>query len=114
VIILPCPVCHELVILFQGKAVALSRTIIERGSRAERVGHLAEIINRFIEAGVFPTGHLEALQDAADTFAIAGEEDAPEDAASPGVPITEDEVERFVKVDLRHLDNADYFRKHFG
>jgi len=111
VIIMPCPVCHELVILFQGKAVGLNRAVIEHGSRAERVGHLAQIINQFIEAGIFPEGPLE---DATGPFAAAEQDDAPVRTPAQGARITRQEVERFVKVELRHLDNANYFREHFG
>ena len=114
VIIMPCPVCHELMILFQGKLVGLNRAVIEHGSRTERVGHLAQIINQFIEAGLFPAGRLEVPDEATDPFAAAEQDDAPGRAPAPGVPITRQEVERFVKVELRHLDNADYFREHFG
>jgi len=111
VIIMPCPVCRELVILFQDKVVGLDRAVIEHGSRAERVGHLAQIINQFIEAGMFPEGSLES---ATGPFTAADQDDAPGRTPAPGEPITRQEVERFVRVELRHLDNADYFREHFG
>jgi len=114
VVILACPSCHELVVLFRNKVVALNREIIENGSKDEKRHHIADIILEFVEPGMFPTGlslgELERPErrfDDGDRVGEAQEEETDR-------PISESEVERFVRVDLQRLDDPAYFRKHLG
>ncbi|GMU93860.1 MAG: hypothetical protein AMXMBFR4_29180 [Candidatus Hydrogenedentota bacterium] len=119
VVVLPCPNCHELVVLFRGKAVALSRRIMERGTFDERKMHIAEIIAEFLEPGMLglPISEVsyqgeEAMED--ELPAALEPEPQPRPRRRLGKPITEKEVDRFVRVDLNRIDEAAYFKKHFG
>lgn len=115
VAVITCPACSELVVLFRKKAMALSRDIIERGSFEDRVRHLSEIVAEFLDPSMF-SGELGA----SGLGFAAGDDGGLDDAEMPGAdepadePISEREVERFARVDLKRIDEAAYFRKHFG
>src|SRR3990172_6135854 len=53
VVVLPCPNCHELVVLFRSKVIGLNKRILENGTREERKAHIAEIITEFLDEGLF-------------------------------------------------------------
>lgn len=111
VAVFPCPQCDELIVYFHDKALALSRRILERGSNDERRTHLANIIGEFLQPGFLEKlGEAGALSFGAEMEASA--EDAEESVYED--PISEEELERFVRIDLERLDDPRYFRKHFG
>lgn len=135
----PCPVCHEFIVLFRGKTIALNRAILEKGSFDERKAHIAEIIAEFLEPDLLSgAGSTEDGEEAGSPFdglfrSMAAPEDGPADDASDDVEdeegddgdetesddegeaaISDEEVEQFVRVDLKKLDDPRYFREHFG
>lgn len=129
VVVLPCPSCHELVVLYRNRVIALSREIIEHGTFDERKMHIAGIIAEFLEAGIFPTQNAEQSEDARDDAedheaeeaedhesAIRGEaSEVPAHHVEETIaPIRQSEVDHFVKFDLIRIDDAAYFKKHFG
>lgn len=119
IVVIPCPSCQELAVVFRDKVIALSRRVIEEGTFDERKTHLAEVIAEFLEAGIFP---LSSEEEDAET----------EDTPQPSVPrlewrdakrrrprrrirpISDQEVDKFLKFDLKRIDNAAYFKRHFG
>jgi hypothetical protein len=105
VAVMPCPACHELAVMFRDVVIPLDRKVIETGTNEERAQHFARVIAAFLEAGIMPfqSGDGMSLPDLGE---IVGDEDHGE--------ITEGELEKFVKVDLKALDDPSYFRKHFG
>lgn len=112
VVVLPCPSCHELVVLFRNKVVGLNRAIIERGSFEERKLHIAGVIAEFLEPGMLPFG---AEASEAEANALPGAPDAGKgEPDAPLPPITQREIDRFVKIDLKRLDEPEYFKKFFG
>jgi len=104
--------------MFRNKAIALSRKVLEEGSFEERKEHVAGIIAEFIEPGML----LLDPEHASDrTFGIARgvarrrvRRKAQEDQDDLAQPITERELEKFIRVDLNSIDDGAYFRKHFG
>jgi hypothetical protein len=103
---MPCPSCNELTVLYRGRAIGLSRRIIEEGSKDERTRHLAEVIAEFLEHADMPfTVDTSALP--AERAACAGE------SHEPLLPISDQEFEKFVRIDLKCLDNGAYFKRHF-
>lgn len=118
VVVMPCPACGELTVLFRNKAIALDRQVIERGTSEERVNHLAYIINQFLESGLFPL----TLNETSDFEASDAPRPRrrprrrrprkPEPESEPA--ISEEEFDRFVRFDLQKLDDPGYFRRHFG
>jgi uncharacterized protein YbaR (Trm112 family) len=120
VAVMPCPACHELAVLFRNKVIGLSRSIIERGTFDERKDHLATVIAEFLEAGILPLQQDDSENNAEGEFALdpfralrprrrpRGVKDETKD------PISQEEVERFTRIELKRLDNPTYFRRHFG
>ena len=113
VAVFPCPQCDELIVFFHNKAIALSRRILERGSKDERRIHLANVIGEFLEPGFLEKlGAAGALSFGPEVeHASQGEE---EDDDADVALISEQEVEQFVQIELERLDDPAYFRKHFG
>lgn len=113
VAVFPCPQCDELIVYFHNKAIALSRRILERGNNDERRVHLANIIGEFLEPGFLKKlGEAGALSFGSDIEHAAQPSD---DSDLPDhEPISEEEIEQFVKIDLDRLDDPSYFRKYFG
>ncbi len=109
--VMPCPACHELALLFRNKVFPLSRRIIEYGNRKERSSHFAEVIAEFLESGIFPIRGLGIFQQDA-----AGGEKARTRPSDGGkhLKISQREFDKFVNADLRCIDDADYFKKHFN
>jgi len=116
IVVASCPGCHELSVLFRGRVIPLDRRVLEEGSFDERKEHLAAIIAQFMEAGFSLIEELRRRMSEMD----------PEDGEESGegvpgedldearyTPISEEELQKFVRVDLKCLDNADYFRRHF-
>jgi hypothetical protein len=126
IVVLPCPACNELVVLFQNRVLAVSRKILEHGTFEERKMHFAELIAQFFEQG---PSFEEMAQEAA--------QEADEDAEAPRAdrmefgellrrafhrhggpvqvgPITQEELDQFVRVELRRIDDPDYFKKNLN
>lgn len=124
VVVLQCPACHELVVVFRSKAIALNRRIVEQGTTEERKAHMAEVIVEFLEASDL----LHMINGTLSQNPVP-DEDSPEGesvreslspeslmeaaARRPG-PITSDEMRRFLEIELQCIDDPSYFRKHFG
>ena len=108
VMVVPCPSCLELVVLFRKKIIPLDKTILEQGTQEERKMHLAGIIAEFLEPGVFKLGLAMPRPETADSRSVAKGSDFFSEE-----PISDNEVERFVSVQLNRLDDSRYFRRHF-
>ncbi len=112
VVVLTCPNCTELVVVFRHRAAGLSRRVIEQGSFAERKDHIAEIITEFIDPSMFSLPSADSDEDdAEDAEEVLAE--AVSDRPLRG-PISENELDQFVRIDLNRIDESSYFRKHFG
>ena len=127
IIIGPCPRCTELVVVFCGQVLALDRATMEDGSLEERREHVVGVLTEFLqdrvhklmedqellEAHALDDGEGEGLLEPEDVSAALGEtvqETATEEHASG---ISSSEMERFIQVDLKLLDNTAYFKSVF-
>lgn len=111
VVVMPCPACSQLVVFFRRKVVALDRKVLEGGSRDERKMHIASIIAEFLEPGLLkfaiPEPFIDDEEPEDEDFLEAEQEqDLP--------PISERELKEFTRVQLRRLDNPEYFKRHLG
>lgn len=119
IIVGPCPECSEMVVVFCGQVMPLDKGIMAEGSLTEKQEHLLEVL------GVFLQGRVEKLfQPGADGM-IPGPVENPMDLAedemqdmqaleaAAGRPISDDEMNSFVHVDLKMLDNPEYFKAIF-
>lgn len=126
VVVMPCPSCNDLVVLFRNKTIGLKRQIIEEGTFEERKDHIAEVISHFLGPDILlPEGfasaeavnELDQPDDDSDEDEAAewSAQEAEEGEESPNSnPITQREFERFVKIDLQQIDDYSYFKRHFG
>jgi len=114
VVVLPCPSCHELVVLFRNKVIPLSRRILQEGSKKERTAHIAEIIAEFLEPGMFgePGEGDQGAFNPMDLIGDGARQEKSGDSADDE-PISDEELERFIQIDLKRIDEASYFKKHF-
>lgn len=103
VVIQPCSHCSEFVVLFRGHAVGIKRGILEEGTRSEKAKHLAEVFAQFIDKGALDGILLGANPSAAD--------EGDEQEAGP---ISDEELDQFLRIELQRLDDPAYFRRHFG
>jgi len=116
VVVLPCPSCQEFVVFFRDKTIGLKRDIIDNGSFEERKEHIAEVIAEFLEAGL-PWAEPDEKVDASDDAPYVEEsadEDGDDDLDAVTNPITQSEIDHFVKLELQRIDDASYFRRLFG
>lgn len=110
VAIMSCPCKEELLLFFRDKVIPLKRSILENGTFEERKEHLGAIAASIFEMGmdrglgdVQSSGHSRTYS----AYALGGD-------GNEKTPITPEEYDKFVRIDLKCLDNAAYFRRHFG
>lgn len=117
IVVMPCPACGELTVLFRNKAIALDRKVLEKGTAAERTSHLAQVINEFLESGLFSFDTPTALETPRRERPRRRRFVPPPDMApepESDVAISQDEFDRFIQHDLHRIDDPAYFRRHFG
>lgn len=118
VVVMACPSCNELLVLFRKKVVALDRNVLEEGTMDERKQHLASVIAEFIDESMFKGGPLFEAMDPRELFSNDAidfrDEGEDDDDGEEEAPISDREVEKFLEVELHRLDDASYFRKYFG
>jgi len=130
VVVMPCPACSDLVIMFRNKVVGLKRKVVEEGTFEDKKLHIAEVIAHFLEPGmIWPDGVMTGDPSAdsesqgldAESLAELMESDDEEiearearEAVDGGPPITQGEVDHFVTIDLQRIDDAAYFRRYFS
>jgi len=120
VAIMACQHCNELSVLFRKKIIPLNKRILESGSFDERKEHLATVIAQFLEAGLLSFEPPNAPSDG-PVFALPQPFQPSQRRKKPKQPIdsgdasiSDQELDRFVRVDLKCLDNPTYFKKIFG
>jgi len=124
IIVGPCPQCHEMVVIFCGRAFALNKEVMLHGEAEEKHEHLLAVLSDFLDERVadvvaeFEThAHRSVNEQDAETPEYEDETIAPVDAVCDGSgreAISSEEVQEFVSKDLKLLDNKDYFRAVFG
>jgi len=121
----PCPICREPVALYNSKVIGLRKKVLGEGNWGERIQSLARIIMEYINSQNGPmddVGLERIIREAEEK--IFQENAKPEDslsgAVSPSVrnpealPITNEEIHDFLKIDLNLLSKKDYFDRFFG
>ncbi len=121
----PCPMCGEPVALYNNKVIGLRRKALGDGNFGERIQSLARIIMEYInsQGGPIDEGGLERIiREAEDQIAQQSTPCKTEHfcGVTPSVrnpaasPITAEEVEDFLRIDLMLLAKKEYFEKFFG
>jgi hypothetical protein len=139
IIVGPGPECHNMVVIFAGKALALDNEIILNGNAIARRDHIMQVLVAFLEerigklvaaddrpGGEPPAGPTsnDATPSESEVGAVSGSEssEADSDTREPKInpygnrstaPISRSEVDSFVNVDLQLIDDKDYFKAVF-
>ena len=130
IIVGPCPECAEVVVVFCGRVLALNKDIMAKGSVTEKKDHLLDVLGFFLEDRVdrlFSASENDddiskSLSEDLGTHDLEGDihhkpgqihitvQESQEIIES----ISPEELKSFVNVDLKMLDNKDYFKSIFG
>ena len=127
IIVGPCPECQGMDAIFSGRVLALDTELMNQGSTTEKRGHLLEVLGGFIrdrvdrlfdnqpeeaEGPEFMSGDFSESHDLdEDNHTATGRIDPY--GNNPSSNITVEEIESFKNVDLRLLDNKEYFKAVF-
>lgn len=123
IIVGPCPECEDMVVLFCGRVFPLDSETIKHRPPEEKKKHLMDVLSKFLSQRIdfiFDRSIGETEEDlhaqASDSHDDhAHEENAPAaPIRAPRAQISDDEVHKFVQVDLPLLDNPEYFESIFG
>lgn len=125
IIVGPCPECQGLVVVFCGQVLALQKETMLHGTREEKCEHMLSVLTDFLRDRInqMITDDTAQTTDAPpeDKDALISDADIAMASAGPvrrgsskAVPITEQEFSTFADVELKLLDNKDYFRSIFG
>lgn len=127
IIVGPCPECQGLVVVFCGHVLALNKETMLNGSVQEKREHLMTVLTQFLRDRIAQM--ISDETDAPESESEPSEEDtspvetSSETASEPeprrarakvAVPISKEESDSFTNVDLKLLDNKDYFKAIFG
>ncbi|MBI2435141.1 MAG: hypothetical protein HYV26_19970 [Candidatus Hydrogenedentes bacterium] len=125
IIIGPCPECEGMVVVFCGRVLPLDKTTMMEGSLEEKRDHLMQVLTSFLQDRIerLFAQAAAAAEQASEQGAAEGMEDEDQamdfgpEARPPmkqlSIPISEEELSNFINVDLRLLDNTDYFKAVF-
>ncbi len=125
VMILPCPSCHEFSIVFRNRAIPINRRIIEKGSRKERVEHLASIVEMFLDLAMpelekqdnesnMSDGKHDILEEESNRNISKTKSNQHSLLGNQPSPISEDEVKIFIEKEINSIDDPEFFKKYFG
>ena len=125
----PCPECAEMVAVFCGHTLPLDKEIMSRPKEEDKKDHLLEVLGVFLHErieGLFGAqGHARQFapapaEDNAAAAEAAGEQGGEGRSsktqtadAKPPRPISKEEIDTFRRIELRMLDDAQYFKTVF-
>lgn len=119
----PCPQCHELLVVFCGRVLPLDKEVMMYGDNGEKHAHLMDVLTAFLDERVqqllenspeLSDEIRKQVGQVSDTELPAQHEEVPEIGPAPQLGIGQHELEQFVNVDLKLLDDKEYFKAVFG
>lgn len=124
IIVGPCPECQGMVAVFCGRVLPLDKEVMSSSDPDIKRAHLNEILGNFLHDRVDRLFGADDPEEEMSYEQLDGTED--ESAAAHTVlgkidpygnehdaPISPEELESFKNVDLRLIDNPDYFKAIF-
>ncbi len=127
IIVGPCPECKGLVVVFCGQVLALNKDVMFKGTLEEQKDHLMDVLTHFLQERITELVNEEAQTQQQQPVPIETKEPVPEnvepvhltkqtESATEPSPsgISSEEVESFVNMELKLIDNGDYFKAIFG
>ncbi len=135
VLIGPCPLCNEMVVLFAGRVMALDTAIMLGDDLDAKRDHLVDVLMGYIrervdevldsvtvgpsipdqeELGAEVRGEAGGNGDGGTDAEKSIEVEPTMDDMATKRPISKEEAEDFLRIDLPLLAKAEYFRAFFG
>ena len=125
IIIGPCPKCSELVVVFCGQVLALDKEVMKCEDVSDRREHLLGVLNSFLQDRISTLLTEDFVVDESPVSEPMEFEEIPLEEESMSLSslvseneadatITQGEVDQFMDVDLKLLDNRAYFKSVFG
>lgn len=120
----PCPQCRELLVVFCGRVLPLDKEVMIYGDDGQKHAHLMDVLTAFLDERVQQLldnspelsdeirKQVEQVSDTTLPDPLEPKVDAAPSASSLG--IDQHELEQFVNVDLKLLDDKEYFNAVFG
>lgn len=118
-IIGPCPKCDELVLVFLGKTLPLSKEIMTKGDLGQKAVHIQNVIMDHLDPKITQLVEQlgdEVLEGLHDYGSEVGDYEPEVSKGKKECPqhISMTEFEKFIKFDIPRIDNKDYFHQVFG
>jgi hypothetical protein len=124
IIVGPCPECQGLVVVFCGNVLALEKEIMLNGTIQEKRDHMLTILMGFLKERIAQMISEETESQEPEMAGATGNHvvmDGPggrempslEHVPSAKAPISKEELDAFTNVELKLLDNRDYFKTIF-
>lgn len=127
IIIGPCPECQGMVVVFCGRVFPLDKELMLHGSIEEKRDHIIQLLGGFVRERI---DRMFAGQRRSESEVMAdrlGDDAAAQEGAelpdesdgitlfgnAPSGPISQEELDSFISVDLKLIDNREYFRAVF-
>ncbi len=127
IIVGPCPECQGLVVVFCGHVLALQKETMLHGSKDEKREHMLSVLTEFLRDRISQMIDEEPARKGESPESVEEKEESLESApvgisptgqvaeeAHDRAPISEQEFKTFANVELKLLDNKDYFNSIFG
>lgn len=134
ILIGPCPLCREMVVLFSGKVMALDKNVMLGDDTDAKKVHLTDVLNGYlavridevlsgadltsfdVDEGADDAENGEPEMDEIFGDEVGGQDSAettPLDKFADVDPISKEEAEDFLRIDLPLLARDKYFRMFF-
>jgi hypothetical protein len=127
IIVGPCPECEDMVVLFCGRVLPLDSDTIKNKPIEEKKKHLMAVLSKFLTERIDFIFDRTVGESEEDVLTQANQANqAPQEAQThseharkgpiraPREHISQEELQKFVQVDLPLLDNPEYFDSIFG
>ncbi len=130
----PCPECQEMVTIFCGQVLPLDKEIMTKGSDEEKKEHLLETLGLFLQDrieqmfrppdGAAPSDSASCPESEDEQGGDLREPDMDQESEDASMRptflqshhrtvISEDELDTFRNIELKLIDNKEYFRAVF-
>ena len=129
IIVGPCPECQGLVVVFCGHVLALEKETMLHGTPEAKRDHMLNVLTGFLRERIGqligeetqgsqePTGpsdEAERLEQPVESAAQAEHAGGVQSGVRKLPPISHQEFTTFANVELKLIDNRDYFKAIFG
>ncbi len=119
IVVGPCPRCSEMVLLYDGTVMPLDKEIITEGTAEEKKHHLLEAIVEMVAVKVDELIESGGIETEPQFRGRRKGNSSKRKRISPSVtnrnadPISREEIQDFINIDLHLIDSKDYFDKMF-